>query len=255
MATLKLVTVLIGVFTKEKHGPTLRDYIQECIAIGSVSTLFLNPAITTAFYAAGTVAYGALALAITNYSNNITTENLKIVKAKMALVVVWLRSYAAQVQVIANLPINCTTRLEASNNILASYLTPAKLISTRKGNPDAPLFNAKFVDGIIVVNITNGKTYHPASITIIAVAVPPVTVPATPNPTVTLVQSTATVSIVSKVGVHTISKSFSGKGTSGKIAGATLSASYNLVAYAQNGNKQCSLLSAPVLVTIITPSV
>lgn len=252
MAVLKLVAVLISIFTKQTDGPKLRDYLSNCLTDGMASILFANPAILAAFYTAGNTAYDALALAISNYETNDSTGNGRIMRAKMALAVIWLRSYAAQVQVIANLPANCTTRQDAADNITTSFLTPQKLTSTEKGNPATPLFNAKFVDGVLVINITNGEAYKPTSINFIAIAVPPVTDPATPNPVVSLVQATATISVVSSVAVHMVSRSFSGKAKSAKIAGATLAPSYLLVGYAQNGNKQCSLLSAPILVTIVT---
>jgi len=252
MATLKLVKVKITEFTDETNAEVLNQYLWDCLTDGMGSTLYGSPAILAAFYTAGNDAYDALALAITNYEDNQNPTNNGIVKDKMALVVLWLRGYASQVQVIANLPINCTTREEAATNIRLSHLTPQELASTAKGNPATPEFTASIANGVISIKITNIHTYKPTNIIFVVTAVPPVTTPATPNPVVVLDKANAQVSIVSKVAVQAVVKSISGKGTSAKIANMNTSPSYNIQAYAQNGNKQISDLSAPVLVTIIT---
>jgi len=253
MALLKLVTVIITIFTRETNHFKLRDYIKNCIATGSIADLFKDPKILAAFYAAGTFAYNALKGAIDVWELDQTEDNLKIVKDKMALAVIWLRGYASQVQVIANDPANCTTREEAATNIALSFLKAQKLTKTKKGNPDSPAFSASITNGVINIKITNGPAYKPTTINFIAVPVPPVTVPATPLPVVTLDRANGQVSVASKVGIKTVTKSVSGKGQSAKIANMNYSPSYNLYSYAMNGNKQISDLSAPILVTIIDP--
>src|ERR1035437_5205638 len=102
MATLKLVAVIISIFTQEKRGDVLRDYLWECLVYGMASTMFGSPNILAAFYTAGNDAYDALALAVYNWEHAPTEDNLRIVKDKMALVVLWLREYARQVTIIAN---------------------------------------------------------------------------------------------------------------------------------------------------------
>jgi hypothetical protein len=252
MAVLKTVGVIITKFTRQRNGPRLRDYLENCLTFGAGSTMFESPYISTAFYDEGDDAYDALYTAIENYVKNETTNNLKIMKGKMALAIIWLRSYAAQVVVIANLHANCTTREEAATNTRLSYLTPQKLIASTKGIPATPSFKASITDGVMYITITNGVKYQPTSIVFIAVAVPPVTSPATPLPVVSLDRSNAQYSVTSKVVNQVVSKSISGKGRSAKMTNMNTSPSYNLYAYAMHGNKLVSLLSEPVLVTIIT---
>ena len=252
MATLKLVMVLITVFTEETDAKTLRDYIKNCYDKGTVATLFKDPNITAAFYALGLIAYEALRDAITAHDLNQSEDNENIMKDKMALAVLWLRSYASQVQVISNLPANCTTREEAATNIGLSYLTAQKLSSSTKGQPETAVITAKYLgDGIIEVIIVNGISFNPSSINIIAVGVPPVTDPATPNPVITL--NDGQVIVTCKVAVPMISKSLSGKGKTQTLSGMNTCPSYLVALYSQNGAKLISFLSNIVLVTLITP--
>src|ERR1017187_217238 len=139
MALLKLVAVVISIFTQEKNGPKLRDYLWNCLTDGMASILFSDPHILAAFYAAGNTAYEALALAITNFETNNSSGNRRIMNAKMALAIIWLRSYATQVQIISNLPANVVTRQDAADNITTSFLTPQKLVKTSKGDPEVPV--------------------------------------------------------------------------------------------------------------------
>ena len=252
MSIAKIVKVIITIFTTETNAEVLRDYLWDCLTMGMAAVLFENPHILTAFYTAGNDAYDALALAISNWETSPTTNNKNIVKDKMKLVVIWLRGYASQVQTIANDTTNTTTREEARTNIGLSFLTAQELTPAKKGNPATPEFTASITNGVISINITNGPAYKPTNIIVVVTAVPPVTSPATPNPVVTLDKSNAQVSVTSKVAVQAVVKSISGKGTSLKIANMNTSPSYNIQAYAQNGNKQISNLSAPVLVTIVT---
>jgi len=252
MAALKLVAVLIGIFTREKDGPKVRDYLWNCLTDGMASTLFCDPHILAAFYAAGNTIYDALALAVTNYETNDSSGNHRIMKAKMALAIIWLRSYAAQVQVIANDPAHCTTRQDAADNISTSFLTPQKLVSTSKGVPATPVITAKFAgEGVIEVTITNGPTFKPSSINVVVAGVPVVTDPLAPLPVIALADGQITVT--SKVSVPVTTKSVSGKGRSAKMTSMNKCTSYLVAVYAQNGNKLISLLSNVVLVTIVIP--
>src|SRR5665213_2235494 len=252
MATLKLVPILITVFTNETNAKTLRDYIKNCIDKGSAADLFKDPKITTAFYALGTTAYTALRDAITAHDENNSTDNENIVKDKMALAVLWLRGYATQVQAISNLPLNCTTREEAATNIGLSNLTAQKLTSSSKGDPETAVITATYLGGgIIEIIITDGVTFEAGSINVVAVGVPPITDPATPNPVISLLNGQITVT--SKVGVQMTTKSLLGKGKKIKISGMNTCPSYLVGLYSQNGNKQISELSNIVLETLITP--
>ena len=95
----------------------------------------------------------------------------------------WLIIYTSKVEPIANADANRTTRKEAFLNIILSGLMPQKLGRSDKGNPETPVITASYVgDGIIEIEITNGKEFDPSSITIIAIEVPPVTDPATKKP-------------------------------------------------------------------------
>jgi hypothetical protein len=207
MATLKLVLVLITKFTSERDQDKLKDYIWNCLLLGMAAPLYESPAILAAFYASGNDAYDALALANSNYDANVTPENLKIVKAKMALVVLWLRSYASQVQVIANLPANCTTREEAAINIGLSYLTAQKLTASKKGTPQIPSLTGKNIGiGTIEVAVTNTVDFNPSSINFIAVEVPetPVTIPPSPFiPPAVVVLTAGQLTVSSTVAVQT----------------------------------------------------
>ena len=256
MATLKLVQVLITVFTNETNAKTLRDYIKGCIDKGSVADLFKDPKILTAFYASGTLAYEALRDAIIAHTNSPSVDNENIMKDKMALAVLWLRSYASQVQVISNASTNCTTREEAATNIGLSYLTAQKLDSTSKGKPETAAIMAKYLgDGVIEITITNGSTFEAEGLNIIAVGVPPVTEPATPNPVITL--SNGQISVSCKVAVQMYAKTLVGKGGRGrnaKLSGMNIYPSYLVGLYSHNGNNNISDMSNIVLVTLITPT-
>ena len=254
MATLKLVAVLISIFTKETDGAKLRDYISQCLTKGMASILFASPAILAAFYTAGNDAWEALATAVSNWEDNKSPENLKIVKDKMALVVIWLRSYAIQVQNIANLPANCTTREEAATNIIASYLTPQKLTKAAKGDPEVPIVTGKRgtdVGAIDIEVMNHGVGFKPTSIIVFVVllAETPVTVPVTPpipDPTVSL--TAGQVLVTSTVATQIATISLDGKGKFISFAGLMSGRRYAIYAYTKNGKKQISTLSAVIIV-------
>ena len=254
MANLKVVAVLITAFTKIKEPAKMLEYIFGCITDGMAAVLYETPAISAAFYTAGNSAWAALDAAIGIYNGNVTPENLKIVKAKMALCVVWLRSYAIQVQAIANLPINCATREEAQINIGLSYLTAQQLTSSKKVNPEQPSLTGKNVGiGEIGVQVINtGVTFAPQSIILLAVSVPvaPDTIPPSPTPApadVTL-STTGIVRVKSTVGIDLITLTLNGKAREVVFTGLISGTWYYIYAYSKNNNKKMSALTAPILV-------
>jgi hypothetical protein len=254
MANLKLVAVLITAFTKIKDPAKMLEYIFGCLTDGMAAALYESPAISAVFYTAGNEAWAALDTAITIYNGNVTPNNLKIVKAKMALCVVWMRSYAVQVQAIANLPINAATREEIVINIEQSYLTAQKLTSSEKGAPEQPSLTGKNLGiGEIGVQVINtGVTFDPQSIIILAVSVPvaPVTTPPSPTPPpadVTLSES-GVVRVTSTVGIDLITLTLNGKAREVTFTGLITGTWYYIYAYSKNNNKKLSDLTVPILV-------
>jgi hypothetical protein len=254
MAAFALVRVLISIFTQETNAGKLRDYLWNCLTDGMASVLFASPAVLAAFYTAGNDAYDALALAITNYELNDSNRNLRIVKAKMALAVLWLRDYANQVQVIANLPVNVVVRQDAADNISTSFLTPQKLAQSSKGAPEVPVLSGKrgAIEGGIDIEVMNhGVGFNPTSINFIAVLLTdtPVTEPPTPtipDPVVTLTAGQVLVS--SAVATQVASISLDGKGKFISFVGLMSGRRYAIYAYTKNGKKLVSVLSAPIIV-------
>ncbi len=231
----------------------MRQYVIDRGNAASSSTLYGTPAIAASVYTAGTSAATAIQTAITAHTAAPTLANKDIVKAKMALGVLWLDSLLALVVPIANSPTNCTTREEAAVNIEIAGFTAEKLNKNSKGKPDMALFTATYVgNGVIDIDITNGDEFNPANVIIIAVAVPPVTVPPTPPPIVSL--KDGQVAVTSKVYVPVVTKTMSGKGTSAKLVDMAGSPSWMIYIYSMNGNKLISMLSSAGPVNLVTPT-
>lgn len=214
------------------------------------SVLYAVPNIHGTVYVDGLDATDALALAIKNYNKNKNTDNLNIVKDKMALLVLWLTIFSKLVVKIANDEANCTTREEASTNIGLSGFEPHKLSQAKKGNPDDPIITAYYAgDGIIEIKVVNGKSFDASSITVIAVEVPPVKDPVTPLPKISIEDNQVTVT--SKVAVKVVTKTISGKERIMKLNKMNTHAAFNVCIFCQNGNQQISKLSNVVLVEIM----
>ena len=247
MATLKKVITLRGKYRQIFNGSRMVTYLGNCIAAGSVAPLFLDPHILAAFYASGTTAKTAISTAITNHEAAPTVANANIVKDKVALAKIWLDSYADQVEVIANLPINCTTRAEAATNISISFLTPQKIVFSAKGAPDKPELVAKNIGtSTVEVEVTNGIEFVPTSMVFIAVEQPPTVVPAIAEPLVSLTRGQLVATC--DVAIHTVMISVEGKGRIVTFDVLKPGSKYKIYAYAMNGKKQISLLSVGVLV-------
>ncbi len=157
MYRIKKVLVKRTEYVEIKVHAELLECIRDCISKGILAALFMDPHILALFYTEGTDAADALYDAIEVYKKAPITANLEIVEAKMALVIIWLDSYADQVETISNAPANRTTREEAAANILGSNLTPQKLKSTDKGIPADPSFTVKNIgNGAAEIEVVNG---------------------------------------------------------------------------------------------------
>ena len=97
MVTLKDVKVLLSAFTEIEAAKDMRQYVIDCVATGSVATLYANPNILTAFYDEGTQKAVDIQTAIDTHALIPTKSNEKAIKDKMALAVLWLKKYAGKV--------------------------------------------------------------------------------------------------------------------------------------------------------------
>ena len=251
MATIAIVRVLLTKFTKlidGREGRELADYLWGCLTDGMAAVLYENPHILTAFYTEGNDAWDALDLAIRNWQAAPTENNLNIVKDKMALAVLWLRSYAAQVQVIANLPANCTTREEARTNIGLSFLTAQKLSNTSKGDPVTPEVTGKNLStGKAQIKIINTIDFDPRCSIFILVSKAPLTEPHTDDAIVELDEK-GQIKISAAYDVEVFMIHLDGKGRTANFQGLTPAWGYDGYCFSKNGNKNISELSEPVVV-------
>jgi hypothetical protein len=245
---LKIVNAKITEFTLITNSKDLLEYANNAWDEGSESTMFGDPKITTAFYASGTAAIGALELAQTNHKDAPTVTNQNIVDDKMALLVIWLTSYSNQVVVIANAPTNCTTREEAATNIGIAGLTAEKLTKTAK---EAPIKNVltggNTGTGTATVEIVPNPLFGPKSTTFFAVSKAPVTTPVTPDAVVTL--ANGQISIVASYVYHFVFLSIDGKGRSATFKTLIPAQGYNAYSFSKNGNKLIGAL--PLLPLVI----
>jgi hypothetical protein len=250
MATIAIVKVLLTKFTKlidGREGRELADYLWGCLTDGMASVLYENPHILTAFYTAGNSAYDALALAITNHQEVPTEDNELIVKAKMALAIIWLRSYANQVYLIANDSTNCTTREEAVININASGLVAQKLTQTKKVKPAKLILLGKNLGtGIGELKIANDNPFVVRSSVFILVSKPPVTSPPTPDAVVSIVDGQFSVAATYAYQLSLLV--LDGKGRVAVFNNLIPAQGYSGYGFSKNGNKLIGDLSDPVLV-------
>ncbi len=253
MSLLKLVLVKISIFMIITKASIMRQYLLDCVSAGSASTLYANPAITTAFYTSMTNAAAAIQTAVTVCAANNTKANRDAIKDAIAAGKVVAASYASQVQVIANLPINAATREAAKTNIEQSHLTAQKLNQTTIGIPETPVLTGENNGiGKIKVKVTNpGVSYDPKTIIFVAVSLPivPVTVPPTPppaDPVVTLIAGQ--VMVKTSVACEVITITQDGKGREVDLVGLTAGTRFSISAYTKNGNKLVSVLSNAIIV-------
>jgi len=239
---IKDVTVKKTVFTTNNSPSGIQQYVTNCISIGDADTnvLYKHPAITTVFYAEGTLAASKIADAITLAASIPLDANKSAVIDRMVEGKLWLDSYATKVGIIANDPANRSTREQAATNILASNLTPQKLTHNRKGNPEKPKLSGTNIGiGAVDIEIVNGVDYDPSQTTIIAVE-------KIAEATVELVDGVLKIDLVNKGQVRIMAVSQKGKLT--HFTGIN-KGDYTFYAYASNGKKQLSLLSDSINVS------
>ncbi len=246
---LKDVEVKETVFSDIKVPADLKQYMVNSVEKGSNAVLYADPAITASFYAKGTDLGDDIQTAIDAEKLNASDDNKLAVSNAMSAGVMWLKSYGAQVQLIANLSVNRSTREQAAENILRSYLSYKQLTVGKKGIPSPLVFTVEVIGtGKIRVTIVNGTINFPSRTNLIAIQLPPATTPPTANPVVTLADGQISVQLSGAAEV--VSKSLSGKGTSTIINVSNTGCSYIIHGFAQNGNKQVSVLSAGLIVKL-----
>ena len=246
MAAVKPGKVKRGVYRFERNHNKLKALITAFLAAGKGALLFKDPHILAAFYLLGDAALAALALAITDYENSTNGGSIETVRAKMALVVIWIDSYADQAEVIANDPANRSTQEEAIANLGLAGLPTQKAAAATKGKPAKSEFTAKKVDGGIKAKITNSNTNVYTQLTIIAVSVPPVADP--PVASAAVILTTDQLSVTCAAPVHTITKTIKGHPTEAFLSGANPLLSYDVYIITQNGTKLVSDISLVITV-------
>jgi len=241
MADLKDVLVKRTIFTKEYHPVVIKQYIINCVSIGSDDTnvLYKNPKITTAFYDEGSQAAIKIADAITLAGKIPLETNKSAIIDRMVDGKAWLDLYAGKVEVIANDPANRTTREQAATNIMASNLTQQKLANAPKGNPEKTKLAGKVVGlGAIDIEILNGVEYNPSQTTIIAIE-------KSAGGIVTLVNGV--LNIVTTNRGQVVIRAASNRGSFTHFTGLN-NVPYEIWAYGSNGKKQTGLLSDKITV-------
>src|ERR1035441_3366968 len=245
---IKFIKAIRTKYRTIKNGKVMRDLINETIRIASIAPLYIDPNITTVFYDEGTADAGAINTAILVWQGNRTTANNNVIKDKVALGVIWMDSFADKVEVIANADVNRTTEEEASTNIQLANLTPEKLTQTKKDTPVTPVISAKNVGTgqVEAKNITPHGEEVPDETFFVAIEMPAVTVPVTPDPVPSITLNQFKVALAAAAEINTIN----GTGKGGIVTFKNLKPGigYMIVAYTKNGNKFISELSNLVFV-------
>ena len=243
MGLLRIVLVKISIFMVIKKALDLKQYLNDCVAAGSVATLYVNPNITTLFYTSLTNAATAIQTAINVWTLAPTKANRTAIKDAMDAGKVLLKSYASQVQVIANLPINATTREQVVTNIGQSHLSAQKIGKTAKIKPLQPIISAKNIGtGTVEARIVNPNPYPAPSITFFfAISRPPVTTPPTPAAVVTVVEGQ--LKIVAGYNYEFMMLSIDSKGRIVTFKNLTPAGDYDIYCFSKNGDKFISDLS------------
>lgn len=249
MTALKFIKVKTTVFSRIEDPAQLRQYVIDSIEKGSISALYMDPNILAAFYSDGVDRAKDIQLAIDAHALSPVASNETAIKNKMALAVLWLKDYSKQVEDIANLPANRTTVEEAATNIQISFLTNQKLESESSSKPDVPLFTVSSKgNGGIGAMITNGDAYKPKRACFTAIQMPDATVPATPDPIVTLINGQ--LKIITAGNAEVITKTISGKGRTTTLNASNTGKSYIVYVYTQNTDKLVSDLSAGIIIKL-----
>jgi hypothetical protein len=245
MGLLKMVLVKITVFMLIKRASVLKQYIVDCVSAGTGTTLYANPAILTAFYTTMTNAATAIQEAIDVWTASPTKGNKSAIKDAMDAGKVILKSYASQVQVIANLPINAVTRDQAYTNILQSHLTPQKVGITKKIKPVTPQISAKNTGtGTVDAKIINTHPYATPNITFFfAISKAPVTSPVTPEAVVSITEGQ--LKITAAYAYQFLMLTIDNKGKVVTFKTLTPAQDYSIYSISKNGDKFISDLSDP----------
>jgi hypothetical protein len=249
MATLKKVKVKRTDYSKIKNGADMWTYIDNAINTGTVAALFKDPNILAAFYALGIAARGALKAAMDAWVLAPTIGNMGVIRAKMALVVIWLNGYADQVETISNSDTNRTTVEEAAANILLAKLNYQQLTSGSKGKPAVVSFTIKKSGSDLLCEVTNGVDYKPTSSTFFAIELPvqpPSPAPAIPDPDVSL--DGDQINVIFYAPGHIATQSSNGKSFITLLKSLKTGSRYAIYGFSQNGKKFISDLSAPIIV-------
>ena len=226
-------------FSRIRDAAKLRQYLIYCVEWGSKNILYEDPIIATSFYQEGIDLIADLKCAIDNYVNAPLKANLLIRRNLVLRCKIWLNSYADKVETIANDDANRTTVQEAGSNISASFLSHRKIGKTSKRKPEQPELFAKFFGyGRMDVEILNGAAYKPMMTHFILVE-------SSMNAIVELRDGALFIEQERKGQI--VVKTVNAKGRYTHINGLK-SVSYDLYAYAQNGNENISRLSAKITV-------
>ncbi len=247
MAVIKQGKVKRSGYREETNHGKIVALISKCLAAGRGAVLYKDPNISALFYSDGDDAKEALEKAMSDYKNRTNGGSILNIENKMALVVIWVDSYADQVEVIANDPANRTTQQEAVANIGLAGLPAQKMGKNTKGKPAKPVLTGEyFSGGILKIKLTNGRAYQFTSITYVAVSIPPASDPAVAPAVVTITGDQ--VSVKCAAAVQVMSKTIKGKSRTAKFVGADPLLSYNIYAFTQNGKKLVSEISAVITV-------
>lgn len=243
---LRLVKVKVSVFTKIYLADKVRKYVDDCVNVGSAASLYATPAVSTAFYGEGITVSFNITEALKVCSKSPTKGNFKKLGVKKKEGIRWLGSYASQVENIANMDVNRATREAAYANILLSNLTPQKLANSSKGKPETPVITGAITGAkLMLIKITNGDSYIPSQTNFIMLELPEFTTSASPDPVVELKNGQL---IIRGATGDVITKSLEGIGKSTIMQFYNTGKRYAIYAYAQNGKKLTSELSAKIIV-------
>ena len=238
----KLRSILVKrmIYTRIYIASAFLQYLKNVILSGSNCELYCDPFIPTSFYDEGTLIADDLERSIEKHHSAPTKGRLKIVKNIVVRGKEWIHEYANKVEVIANDNANRNTLEEAVANISISYLTPRKIVKSRKKLPPKPIITGKyFSPGRIDVKIMNKAGYNPMFTNFIVVEKSLKAIVSIENGELIIVMD-------GKGQVRT--QTANGKGKLVHFTGLKASEVYEIYAYAQNGNKMCSRLSQLITV-------
>ena len=226
------------------------DYMNDCIRIGKLATLYKDPNITTAFYDAGTMLSGLIQSTVDTYNDAPIDSNKELVEVAMANGLVWMNSYASKVEVIANLPANRVTQAQAAVNISQSNLTYQALTQVSKGTPVSPDLAGKVGTGpgAVDVSIINVEPFNPSRTLIVSVQQPLLTDPITPPANVTVVGDQMNIQTFGPTNISI--KIIPGKGRLARFKALVTGVFQDFYGFCSNGKNKNSTLSPKITVKL-----